>query len=58
MEMLLTSKELCRRYRVSPTTLWRWRRSGKLAALKTPGGGLRFRESDVQNVLEKEILPA
>jgi len=60
MESLLTSDEVRAYFRVAPSTLWRWRQAGRIAALKTPGGGLRFRESDVQKVLqgEQERVPA
>lgn len=57
-ERLLTLEEVCQYFRVSRTALWHWRQAGKIAALKTPGGSLRFRESDVQKVLEKEAVPA
>ena len=58
MSPLLTSDEVCQHFRISPTTLWRWRKDGKIAALKTPGGGLRFRERDVLKVLKEEAVPA
>lgn len=57
-ERLLTLEEVCRYFRISRTALWHWRQAGKIVALKTPGGGLRFRESDVQRVLEEEAVPA
>ncbi len=57
MEQLLTTDEVCRHFRISATTLWRWRRDGRLVALKTPGGQLRFRESDVLKVLQEEAVP-
>ena len=57
MEQLLTTEEVCQHFRISATTLWRWRQAGKLVALKTPGGTLRFRESDVLKVLEEEAVP-
>ena len=58
MEKLLTVQEVCQHLQVDRDTLWRWRRAGRIAALKTPGGQLRFRESDVQKVLEREAIPA
>lgn len=58
MERLLTAEEVRRYLRISEMTLWRWRQAGKLVALRTPGGQLRFREEDVQRVLEAEAVPA
>ncbi len=58
MERLLTSNEVRNHFKIAPTTIWRWRKSGKLLALKTPGGQLRFRESDLLRVLEEEAIPA
>ncbi len=56
MEKLLTAGEVCRHFRINPSTLWRWRRAGKVVALLTPGGMPRFRESDVDKVLEEESV--
>ncbi len=54
MERILMADEVCEYLRVSDSTLWRWCRDGKITALRTPGGRLRFRESDVQKVLREE----
>lgn len=54
MEKFLTAEDVREALRISDVTLWRWRRNGKIVALKTPGGMLRFREADVQLVLEEE----
>ena len=58
METLLTAREVRKSLRVSEPTLWRWRRDGKLKALKLPGGGVRFRDADVLKVLRDESVPA
>ena len=57
-ERLLTLEEVCQYFRVSRTALWHWRQAGKIVALKTPGGSLRFRETDVLKVLEREAATA
>ena len=54
MERLLMADEVREYLRVSDSTLWRWCRDGKITTLRTPGGRLRFRESDVQKVLREE----
>lgn len=56
MERLLKSEDVCQAFRISPATLWRWRQASRIVALKTPGGQLRFRESDVRRVLEEEVV--
>ncbi len=48
---LLTISEVADRLRVSQRTVHRYVTDGHLAALRTPGGGLRFRDFDVEAVL-------
>lgn len=50
-DALLTPAEVARLFRVSPKTVTRWSRAGKLTALKTLGGHRRFRAGDVQVAL-------
>jgi excisionase family DNA binding protein len=49
-EQLLTPKEVAQMFRVSPKTVARWARDGKLAATRTLGGHRRFRASDVESL--------
>ena len=59
MERFLTAEEVRENLRISEPTLWRWRRDGKIKALRLPYGRmLRFREADVLRVLEEESVPA
>lgn len=58
MERLLTSREVCDYFKIASSTLGRWRTAGKIIALRTPGGKMRFRESDVAKVLEEEAVLA
>lgn len=56
---LLTPAEVANLFRVSPKTVTRWARSGKLTALRTLGGHRRFRASEVKDLLERfEEIPA
>ena len=48
---LLSTAEVARRFQVRPSTVSRWVKAGKLAAVKTPGGTLRFRSADVDAFL-------
>jgi len=48
---LLTPAEVAAMFRVSPKTVTRWARSGKLTALRTLGGHRRFRTSEVRQLL-------
>ncbi len=50
---LLTPAEVAAMFRVSPKTVTRWARSGKLTALRTLGGHRRFRASEVKDLLER-----
>lgn len=48
---LLTPGEVATMFRVDPRTVTRWEKAGKIAAVRTPGGHRRFRESDVLALL-------
>lgn len=50
---LLTPAEVAAMFRVSPKTVTRWARTGKLTALRTLGGHRRFRASEVTSLLER-----
>lgn len=52
----MTSDEAKLALRVSAVTLWRLRRAGKLTVFRLPGGGLRYREQDLANVLKEESV--
>ena len=46
-EVLLTPKEVAQRFHVTPKTVTRWAKAGKLTAIRTLGGHRRYRESEV-----------
>ncbi len=50
-EVLLTPAEVAKLFRVDPKTVTRWAKSGKLTAIRTLGGHRRYRQSEVQNLL-------
>jgi excisionase family DNA binding protein len=50
-DALLTPAEVASLFRVSPKTVTRWARSGKLTAMKTLGGHRRFRAGEVRTAL-------
>ena len=56
VEEWMTSDEAKLALRVSAVTLWRLRRAGRLTVFKLPGGGLRYREQDLANVLKEESV--
>lgn len=51
---LMTPPEVAALFRVDPRTVVYWARNGRLAFVRTPGGHLRFRVGDVQEVLRGE----
>ena len=51
-ERLLTPGEVASLFRVDTKTVARWAASGRLRSVRTPGGHRRFRESDVNPLLE------
>lgn len=50
-DALLTPAEVAAMFRVSPKTVTRWARAGKLTAMRTLGGHRRFRASEVRSLL-------
>jgi len=50
---LLTPAEVAQMFRVSPKTVTRWARTGKLSATRTLGGHRRFQESEVREFLSR-----
>jgi excisionase family DNA binding protein len=55
---LLTSAEVADRWGVTSATVTRWARNGNLASVRTPGGRLRFRRSDVEKFLAEHDADA
>ena len=53
MDKLLTIKEVQEILNVSKTTLQRWDNNGKLKAVRTEGGHRRYKESDINNLMNK-----
>jgi excisionase family DNA binding protein len=50
-DSLLMPAEVGRLFRVSPKTVSRWAREGKIRAVKTPGGHRRYPETEVRRLL-------
>ena len=50
-EVLITPAEVAKLFRVDPKTVTRWAKAGKLTAIRTLGGHRRYRQSEVQNLL-------
>ncbi len=48
---LLTPAEAARKLGVTPNTVTRWSRAGKIAAIQTMGGHRRFRRSEIERIL-------
>lgn len=51
-DRLLTPGEVAALFRVDSKTPSRWARAGKLGAIRTPGGHLRYRESEIRALLK------
>ena len=50
---LLTPAEAARKLGVTPNTVTRWSRAGKISAIQTMGGHRRFRRSEIERVLRE-----
>jgi len=57
-ERLLTPGEVARMFRVDPKTVTRWAASGRIGSIRTPGGHRRFRELEVQDLLDDRSVDA
>jgi excisionase family DNA binding protein len=52
IERLLTPAEVADIFRCDPKTVTRWAKQGKLTSLRTLGGHRRYREAEVQSLLQ------
>lgn len=57
MDRFLTTGEVAQYCQVSPVTIFRWIKEGKLPAHSTPGGHYRVRATDLLNFLAKHSIP-
>lgn len=48
--LMITAGEVCKRLQIDASTLWRWRKCGKLKCVKV-GRELLFKESDINLML-------
>jgi excisionase family DNA binding protein len=46
----MTSREVAMMFGVDPKTVVRWAGDGHIQCIRTPGGQLRFRQSDVERL--------
>lgn len=54
IEKLMTAVAVAQRLLVKRKTPYEWHRRGLLKAIRLPGGGLRWRESDVEALIAKK----
>jgi len=54
---LMTARELADMLGLSPETVLRWVRQGRLPAIRLPGGAIRFREGEVDQWLAERATP-
>lgn len=48
IEPLLTTVDVQRRFGVSRTVVWQWRKSGQLKAIALPGNKIRFAREEIE----------
>ena len=58
MTRLLTLTEAGELYGISPHTIRRWARLGKLPVVRLGGRTLRFRVEDLENTVKERRVPA
>jgi len=54
-DRLLLPGEIAKMFRVSPKTVTRWAKAGKLEYIKTLGGHLRFKLSSVEKLIAEQM---
>jgi len=52
---LLSTAEVGRMFRVNPKTVTRWARTGKITAVRTLGGHLRFYRSEITRAVDAAL---
>jgi excisionase family DNA binding protein len=57
MSHLLTARAVAGMLDVSTETVLRWTRRGELPAIRLPGGGIRYREDEIECWLEERATP-
>ena len=55
-EVFLTPAEVAKLFRVDPKTVTRWAKAGKITAIRTLGGHRRYRQSEIQSLLNSNSL--
>ena len=50
---LMTPAEVAKAFKVDPMTVTRWARSGRLSAIRTPGGHRRYSRAEVEAQLNR-----
>lgn len=56
VDELFTPAEAARKLGVTPNTVTRWSRAGKILSIQTMGGHRRFRRSEIDRILNKAII--
>jgi excisionase family DNA binding protein len=53
---LMTPRETSQAFRVDPSTITRWARTGRLRSFRTPGGDHRFYRAQVEAMIAGQPL--
>ncbi len=56
-DRLLKSSEVAALFRVDRKTVTRWAGAGRLGSVRTPGGHRRYRQSEVEELLNTPAMP-
>ena len=48
--LMITSSEVCRRLGIDPSTLWRWRKTGRLKGVRV-GREYLYKEADISQMI-------
>ena len=54
---LLSTRDICRMFKVNRVTVADWVHTGKIPAIKTLGGHARFRREEVARMLRNQHFP-
>ena len=54
-QQFMTAREVCQRFRISTTTLWRWRNTGRICAPVKIGGRVLWRASEINEMGARNV---
>lgn len=52
---LLTSLEVAQRFGIHPSTVWRWRKAGRLPSIALPSGRVAYSADEIDRIVTGKV---